>query len=388
MSESQMREYRKRGLSNFQIHEVEEGFRHGLSVEQVEIYANGKYDHLQMAQIRMALEDGLAYNQISAFLRPEISADVMEHARIKIRDGNVIDETKKIELNRKRAKNLLLMIIIPIVFCVGLMIFFVSSRYIRAKKQDLVIRLKTNDLVLEYGDVFNPADYVEDYTNTFETELILPETIDTAVTGVHNVIYRLKNPLKSITETMTVHIVDRAAPSIILKMKELTLTKNKDHLDPMKYIETVTDEYDGDLLDKLQVKVSDETNGQQEVVYSVFDSSNNKAEEILLVRWHIPTPVPTTPPKPVKTPAVNSKQEKKSSNSTTSNSKPTPKPSEPRTSAERKKGSKTFWFKDGYTIDTAYDACVVAGSSHRKYSCTPQKNSEGLYVSYLLEWED
>lgn len=78
-----------------------------------------------------------------------------------------------------------------------------------------------------------------------------------------------------------------------------------------------------------------------------------------------PTPVPTPAPTPVpSTPA------------------PAPvTPSKPADSAS----VKHFAFSDGYTMDSAYNACVAAGTAHGSYSCTPYMNNDGTYAGYELK---
>ena len=38
--------------------EVEEGLKNGLDTEQIDIFAKSEYDHMQMQEIRLALEHG------------------------------------------------------------------------------------------------------------------------------------------------------------------------------------------------------------------------------------------------------------------------------------------------------------------------------------------
>lgn len=58
--------YVKRGFSESQIKEISKGFKHGLSVEQVECYANLKYRPSYMRFIRKGLEKGLKQQYIKS----------------------------------------------------------------------------------------------------------------------------------------------------------------------------------------------------------------------------------------------------------------------------------------------------------------------------------
>ena len=390
--DNQIQEYRNRGLNNLQINEVIEGFKNGLTIEKVDLYAKGEYTHLQMRQIRLALQDNLTDDQLATFMRPEIKADVMEHIRIKTTTGNVIDERKKAELNKVKIRNAFWLMSLPVIISLGALVFFVASRYISADQQELYLTLTSDIVELEYGDVFNAMDYVESYTKSPITELILPENLETDRIGKHALCYKLVNPLKSIEKELTVRIVDKTPPVIKLTKSAVTLKKGKDTLNAVSFIENADDLYDGDLREVVKFDVLAEASGKQRVLYYVSDSSGNRSEAVLYVTWIIPTPEPT----PVQTASSkpNSKDTSRpSTNKNSNNSKQASKPTAvPKPSATpkpvKKKGSKDFLFRDGYNLDSGFSACQAAGDKHRKYSCTPMKNDEGIYIGYHLDWED
>ena len=385
--------YRKRGLNNLQINEVIEGFRNGLSTEEVDKYATGEYSHLQMRQIRLGLQEGLTDDQIAAFKRPEIKADVMEHIRIKTMTGNVIDESKKADLHRKKIRNVVLVLLIPFLLIGGTLVFFVTERYLSARNQNLEIILTSNKVEIGYGETFNAMDYVKSYTRSPITELTLPENIETDTIGEYKLIYKLSNPLKSIDAELYVDVVDKKAPVIKLKQQSATLTRDKDKLDPKSYIESVQDEYDGDLSESVQIEPGDDSSENQEIRYKVQDSSGNASEEFLTVNWIKPTPPPTPVPTPKPTASSNSNNNSSSNKQSSGNKKNTNSSGSSSTAPsaapkKNEKGSKSFMFSDGYNLDSGFSACNAAGKSHRKYSCQPLTNSDGIYIGYRLDWED
>lgn len=97
---------KSRGLDDFEMNEVRLGIQHGLTTTQVDLYAQNKYNSLQMKEIRLGLEHGLTDEQMPVFLNPAIEYDVMQHNRIKIEQGNVIDETRKTDLRNKKIANI------------------------------------------------------------------------------------------------------------------------------------------------------------------------------------------------------------------------------------------------------------------------------------------
>ena len=111
-----LREVEGRGLNHFQMAEVREGLK-TLTTDQVDIYANSKYDHMQMQEIRLALEHGLTEKEMSVFLDPSIDYEAMNHARIKIEGANVIDKQAEAKLHGKQLKNLFLFFLI--IFVIG-----------------------------------------------------------------------------------------------------------------------------------------------------------------------------------------------------------------------------------------------------------------------------
>ena len=166
-----LKEVKTRGLDDFQISEVTEGLKK-LTVEQVDIYAWPKYDHMQMQEIRLALEEGLSEEEMSVFLDPSIDWKAMNHARVKLQNANAVDDRAKAKLHFKRLQ--IIFIAILIVLCLGAAGFggYYAWQYFSAVNQSLELELTDTDITVEYGSSFNPADYdikvYDDLNNMFE----------------------------------------------------------------------------------------------------------------------------------------------------------------------------------------------------------------------------
>lgn len=368
------KKYLEQGFSTFQKKEIELGFQHGLDEDQVDLYARIEFNNLQMKQIRLAIEDGFSDVQLSTFSRPEIDWEMMEHARENIKNGNVIDETKIADLRKKNLKIVFIVIGILASLTIASITFFFSKDSLQQLFQTLELSFTTDKTVeIEYGTGFNSRDYVKDYTKAENVELILPETLDTKQLGNHTLTYVLKNKKKSISKELKVNVVDKQAPSLKLKQYSLTLTRGIDTSFACKtYIDQAVDNVDGDVTKKVECSKFDSNKDQQDITYSVKDSSGNETKEVLQLTLKEKEVVkPEKEIVYVKTPVDSKGQQVYPKNS---------------------KGvggtditlNKNYMFKDGYDLDSGYKACVVEGSKYGSYTCTPLQDSEGLYIGYHL----
>ena len=380
---------KSRGLDDFEMNEVRLGIQHGLTTTQVDLYAQNKYNSLQMKEIRLGLEHGLTDEQMSVFLNPAIEYDVMQHNRIKIEQGNVIDETRKTDLRNKKIANIRNALIAMVLMAIALVGSFYGKAYYDLLHQDLYIQF-SEDVVIEYGHYFLPASYIEDYPKGENIEIVFPDTVQLDRLGEHVFVYQIQNPIKSVSQELKVTCIDSTAPVITLNQYSVTLTKGTDRFIPEEYIISASDNVDGDLTDLISYDYEKkETN--QTVLYSVADSSGNSSEVELTLKWKDPPePEIVYVEKPVNTPSNNG-----SSPSTISSSSSTGTPNagtgslpaatvpQPPTQVH---GTKTFMFADGYDLDSGYSACVVAMNSIGYGSCTAIVGGDGLYIGYQLDY--
>ena len=364
-------ECRRRGLNNDQMNEVILGLKHHLTTNQVDIYANEKYDFMQMQEIRLGLENGLSEKQMSVFLDPCIDYKAMRINRMQLEDVNAINEHASADLIKKRVgvgfRVVLILAIIFTVFVVG----YFGKKYFMILNQPMEIKLKSDHIELKYGEVFNPIDYIEDYTKADDIQLILPEAVETKQIGEIKVIYTLKNQLKSISKELTIKIQDKTAPTITLNTKDITLTRTKDTFHGKAYLSSAMDDVDGDVTEHVTWTNPDESINDQTITYSVKDKAGNESQSILSVHYKDPEPAPTPETIVIYQPSGGG-------GNTSGGETP------PSTSTAH--GTQYFMFSDGYNLDSGYSACIVAGAAYGAYSCEPIMGDDGLYKGYKLTY--
>lgn len=362
-----LNEFYSRGLNDFQLQEVKDGLK-SLTIEQVNIYAWPKYDHLQMQEIRLALETGLSEKEIEVFLDPDIDWQAMNHARIKLTNTNAVSETAAAKLHMKRLQIVLLAIVIIICLCGAGYGGSYAIRYFQAVSQNLVLDLSDSEVTIEYAAAFNPMDYVKDYTHADGVVLTIPETIDTHVLGTVTVLYQLSNAYRSISKDLKVTIIDSTAPVINLTTQEATLTRGEDPFSCKAFLSSAEDSVDGDLTDQVMCSSADESKDDQTITYSVTDSSGNEGTAALALHFKDPEPDPEP---------IIIYQPVPGGNSGGSSSGGVSPPAQ--------HGSQTFMFSQGYDMDSGYQACIAAGSAYGAFSCQPIME-DGIYTGYQLTY--
>jgi hypothetical protein len=365
-----LREIEGRGLNHFQMAEVREGLK-TLTTDQVDIYANSKYDHMQMQEIRLALEHGLTEKEMSVFLDPSIDYKAMNHARIKIEGANVIDKQAEAKLHGKQLKNLFLFFLIIFVIGTAAVGGYFGKKYFDLFNQPMEINFKNDSITLKYGEAFNPINYIDSYTKDDGIELILPNSIDTKQIGEVKVIYTLKNAVRSYSKELTVKIQDKNAPVITLNTKDITLTRTKDTFNGKSYLSNATDDVDGDVTDSVTWTNPDESINDQTITYSVKDKAGNESQSVLGLHYKDPEPAPTPETIVIYQPSGGG--------GNTSGGETPP-------SISTSHGTQYFMFSDGYNLDSGYSACIAAGSAFGAYSCEPIMGSDGLYKGYKLSY--
>lgn len=170
-------------------------------------------------------------------------------------------------------------------------------------------------------------------------------------------------------------IIDDESPILELTTDKIIIEINKD-INYTEYIKEATDDIDGDLIDKVQYsKIDTSVVGEYEILYFVFDSSNNMAQKLLNVV--IVEPSKEEIPEQKEEPNNNAPSNKPST-SNNENKKEENKPSTPQT--------KYFLFTDGYTMSNVVEACA---SELRKYNgagiCSPITDDKGIYLGMKLE---
>lgn len=358
-----LKKYREMGLNDFQLQEIEEGLKHGLSEPQMAV-----------------------------FLHPNISYEEMRYNRQQIEDLNVINEHANADLLKKRISIIgRVLIVIAVIVAVGAGLY-VGREYIQAEFQTIELELNEAEATVNYGDSFIPLEHVKNYTKEDGVELILPQEIDTKKIGKQTLIYTVKNKMKSVSKELVLNVVDGDSPVIKLNKKEVTLTRGEDEFSCKAYLSSADDTVDGDLTDSVTCTSKDTDDGKvsekkdkQTVEYSVKDKAGNVGSAELILKFNDPKPEPT--------PVIiyqNSGSGRTSSNGSSGGGNsgyaaPQPAPQQPAPQPQQSHGTQYFMFSDGYDFDSAYNACVAAGSAHGAYSCNPLM-SDDIYTGYRLDY--
>ena len=91
-------------------------------------------------------------------------------------------------------------------------------------------------------------------------------------------------------------VKDEIAPEIKLRTNSIEITEGGD-IDYLKYIESVIDDKDGDLLENIIYEEIDTSKiGEQKIIYTVSDSSGNTSQEVIIVNIK-KKEEPVSPPK-------------------------------------------------------------------------------------------
>lgn len=190
-------------------------------------------------------------------------------------------------------------------------------------------------------------------------------------------------------------VKDETAPVIKLNTDNIEITEGGD-IDYLKYIESVIDDKDGDLLENIIYEEIDTSKiGEQKIIYTVSDSSGNTSQEVIIVNIK-KKEEPVSPPKEntssnkVETPK---KEETKPStnNNNTSNNTSTPQPETPSqeeapSNPSNEKIVKYFLFKDGYTMLNVSEVCAAElKKTNRTGICSPIQDENGIYLGMKLE---
>ncbi len=228
--------------------------------------------------------------------------------------------------------------------------------------------------------------------------LILIISIIIISISIYFVISNTSSKIKGEVDNPVNHeiIKDQIAPKIKLSVNNIEVMKGGD-IDYLKYIESVIDDTEGDLLDKISyVEIDTSLVGEQNIIYSVSDSSGNTAQEILKVNiLETKNPVDEHPNSPSLPKVEEPKYEesKPSNPDSTNNSVPSNKTEVPSSNETpeilpKEKIVKYFLFSDGYTMANVSEVCATElRKTNRTGMCSPIQDQDGIYLGMKLEVE-
>lgn len=154
-----------------------------------------------------------------------------------------------------------------IILMLGIFLILVKPEIVLNGKKEIVLNL--NDEYVEEGAFTK---------NTFQKlkyKIKISNNIDNKKTGTYEVIYQISYHGKKITNKRKVIIKDKVAPIIELTGDEnINICPNKEYQEPGY---KATDNYDGDITNKVEIKVEKINDLEYKIKYYVQDSSKNES---------------------------------------------------------------------------------------------------------------
>lgn len=160
-----------------------------------------------------------------------------------------------------KKKRILIIIGILIIFIIGMVLLFLSFSLKLNGQANIILNYK--DEYKEEGAIFKIAG--QDFSNKIK----ISGQVDTDKVGEYTKVYAIDLFGINIKKERKISVVDKENPTIILKGdSEVTICPNKEYEEDGY---EASDEYDGDLTDKVEKIITDTGN----IKYKVVDSSNN-----------------------------------------------------------------------------------------------------------------
>jgi len=155
------------------------------------------------------------------------------------------------------------------------------------------------EITVEAGDEYDEPGYTatDNCDDDVTDNVIVDGKVDTSVLGDYTISYSVKDSSgNEATAARIVHVTDTTSPEITFDGGDVYyMAKGTDYSEPGY---TATDNYDGDISDKVQVSgtVDTNTSGKYTLTYTVKDSAGNQAEASRTVRVYSPMSVDTVNP--------------------------------------------------------------------------------------------
>ncbi len=323
--------------------------------------ANEAYSPDQLQVLIKGLEYGIDISVINdAAIPAEQMEMILEHI---ISEMGIYEEHYE-KVRAKWLKNITWAFLLLLGLAIASTLFVLNKDTLISYTDELILEVQ-DTVTLEAGSIFYGADYIKEYTET--AELSYPETIELPKPCVQLIEYEIANSVKRKTAKLKLIVVDNTAPNIHLSQDYVSISSPSD-FSCRDYLKDAYDSVDGDLSTKVSCSVFDSNVKQQKIIYSVSDSSGNKAEAFLNVDVETENPIAPSP--------VVTKPDKTLSdrvNVTATN--------------------RMFEFKEGDNFEQVHAQCQNDGQKAlnsgqaNSFSCKPIMNDEGIYTGYSLTFE-
>lgn len=171
-------------------------------------------------------------------------------------------------------------ILIPIIILATLVVVsFIYNTYPRLQLNG------PQNMTISYRDKYEEQGVIVKNANgNYMSKIKIDGNIDTQKIGNYYIDYSLKLGGKTLHVRRNVKVVDDIAPVIKLKGDQIMKMSIDTNYKEPGYI--ATDEYDGDLTEKVQIigEVKTDTYGENVLTYKVTDNSNNTTEVNRIVK--------------------------------------------------------------------------------------------------------
>lgn len=188
------------------------------------------------------------------------------------------------ETPQSRAAKLILIILLYSIVIVSILSYFFKD-YVYDYIVNPGLTIPSNEITLEVFDKFEPEKYVIPDNDNIIIEY--PKNISTKKTGQFEIIYTSANTMHVNEYVLTLNVIDKTAPTIVLSNDLVILTRGVDtnKFDAKAYLVEYYDNYDK--RDKIKFdytkNLNFNSNDTLEVIYSATDSSNNKGTATLKI---------------------------------------------------------------------------------------------------------
>lgn len=170
--------------------------------------------------------------------------------------------------------------IVPIIIIIAFIIIsFIYNTYPRLQLNG------PSNMTLSYRDNYEEQGVIiKNATGNYMSKVKIDSNIDTKKIGNYYIDYSLNLEGKTLHVRRNVKVIDDIPPVIKLKGNQITeMSIGKEYIEPGF---TATDEYDGELTEKVQTQgeIDTETYGEYVITYKVTDNSNNTTEVNRIVK--------------------------------------------------------------------------------------------------------
>lgn len=142
---------------------------------------------------------------------------------------------------------------------------------------DLQVTGGTDPITVVYGDAYQEQGATAT-ANGKEIEVTIGGEVDNTKLGTYKVTYTAKHLWKTVTAEREVRVIDTTLPVIELKSDPAHITKPGEAYEEEGF--TATDDYDGDITDKVE-----RVESEGRVTYKVKDSSGNETVVVREIRY-------------------------------------------------------------------------------------------------------